>query len=69
MKQWLNTKGYKTRKKDLGSKIWAKQTKIGPETMFFAIFPSFGLLVFIEIIYSDSLQQCLTFSTGKSHEK
>ena len=26
-------------------------------------------LVFLDIAYNDSLQQCLTFSGGKTHEK
>ena len=29
----------------------------------------FGLLFFLEIAYEDSLQQCLTSSRGKTHEK
>ena len=29
----------------------------------------FGSLVFLEIIYNDSVQQCLTSSRGKYHEK
>ena len=38
------------------------------ETRFFAIF-SFGSLVFLEIEYNDSLQQFITSSRGKTHEK
>ena len=41
---------------------WAK--KLG-----FLPLSKFGLLVFFEIAYNDSLQQCLTSSTGKIHEK
>ena len=36
---------------------------------FFYHFLEFGSLVFIEIAYSDSLQQCLTSSRDKTHEK
>ena len=39
-----------------------------PETRFFAIFFEFGSLVFLEIAYSDSLQQFITSSRGKTQE-
>ena len=39
------------------------------ENEVFHYFLEFGSLVFLEIAYSDSLQQCLTFSCGKTHEK
>ena len=35
----------------------------------FRQFLEFGSLVFLEISYNDSLQQCLTSSNGKTHEK
>ena len=35
----------------------------------FAIFSSFGSLVFFEIAYNDILQQCITSSRGKAHGK
>ena len=42
--------------------------KSGPEWgVFFAM--EFGSLVFLEIAYNDILQQCLTSSRGKTHEK
>ena len=47
-------------------RIWAK---IGPKTRFFCHFLKFGSLVFLETAYCDSLQQCLTSSRGKIHEK
>ena len=43
--------------KSFGYQIWAK---IGPETRFFCHFLKFDSLVFLEIAYSYSLQQCLT---------
>ena len=46
--------------------IWAK---IGPETSFFCHFLEFGSLVFLQIAFNDSLQQCLTSSRGKIHKK
>ena len=52
-----------------GAQIWAKEAKICPETRFFCYFLKFGSLVFVEIAYSDSLQQCLTCSRGKMYEK
>ena len=41
----------------------------GPETRFFAIFSSLVSLVFLEITYNDSLQQCITSGRGKTHKK
>ena len=35
----------------------------------FGHFFEFGLLVFLEIAYNDSLQQCITSSRNKTHEK
>ena len=43
--------------------------KFGPKTSFFRHFLKFGSLVFLQIAYNDSLQQCLTNSRGKIHEK
>ena len=43
--------------------------KFGPKTSFFCHFLKFGSLVFLQIAYNDSLQQCLTNSRGKIHEK
>ena len=56
-------------KKNLAARICAKWTKIGPKTRFFYHFFKFGSLVFLEITYNDSLQQCITFSRGNTHEK
>ena len=39
------------------------------ENEVFRYFVGFGSLVFLEIAYRDSLQQCLTSSRGKIHEK
>ena len=52
-------------------KIMAAQirAKMRPETRFFYHFLKFGSLIFLEITYTDSLQQCLTSSRGKIHEK
>ena len=36
---------------------------------FFFHFPEFKWLVFLEIAYSHSLEQCLTSSRGKTHEE
>ena len=55
----------KLTKKFYGAQIWVKQAKI----RFFAIFSSLVHLVFLEIAYNYSLQQCLTSGWGKSHEK
>ena len=55
----------KLTKKFYCAQIWVKQAKI----RFFAIFSSLVHLVFLEIAYNYSLQQCLTSGWGKSHEK
>ena len=35
----------------------------------FSHFLKFSSLVFLEITYNDSLQQCITSSRGKAHKK
>ena len=48
----------------------AKGAKVRPGTsFFFVIFLRFGSLVFLEIAYNDSLQQCLTSRRSKTHEQ
>ena len=42
--------------------------KLGP-TLGFLPFSQVWSLVFLELAYNDSLQQCLTSSTCKIHEK
>ena len=46
-----------------------QRVEIGPETSFFPHFLKFGVLVFLEIACNDSLQQCITYSKDKTHEK
>ena len=46
------------------TQLWVKDAKIGTGTRFFVIFLKFGSLVFLEIAYHDSLQQCLKSSRG-----
>ena len=55
--------------KKLTAWTWAKWTKIVPDSKFFCQFLKFGSLVFPEIAYNDSLQQCLTSSKCKTHKK
>ena len=55
--------------KNLVARIWDNGAKIGPETRFFCHYLKFGSLVFLEIAYNDSLQQCLTSSRGEIYEK
>ena len=57
-----------TKKKQSASRIWSNVPKSGPKLVFFH-FLKFGLLVFIEIEWNFSLQQCLTSSRGKIREK
>ena len=39
------------------------------QNLFFCHFLKFGSLVFLEIAYDDSLEQCLTTSNCKTNEK
>ena len=58
---------FKTNEKHFWGPKWPKSgQKLGG---FFCHFLKFGSLVFLEIAYSDSLEQCLTFSRGKIHQK
>ena len=45
-----------------------KRSKSGPK-LGFCHFLKFGSLVFLEIAYNDSLQQCLTSSRDKTYKK
>ena len=56
-------------KKNFRIQILAKQAKIVPKIRFFLHFLMFVSLVFLEIAYSNSLQQCLTSLRGKTDEK
>ena len=51
-------------KKMFGTQIWTKRAKISPGISFFCHFRKFCTLVFLEIAYIDSLQQCLKSSRG-----
>ena len=51
--------------KNFWAQIWAKRPKI----QVFHHFLKFGSLVFLEIAYNDSLQQCIASDRGKTHEK
>ena len=64
----MTDEGRFLKKKNFVTRIWAKWAKIGLETRF-CHFLKFGSLVFPEITYNNSLQQCLTSSRGKIHEK
>ena len=59
----------KIHKKVFGAQLWAKEAKIRSKTRFFCHLLQFGLLVYLEIAYNDSLQQCIASSRGKTHEK
>ena len=51
----------------MAARIWAKWVKI-PKLGFLS-FLKFGSLVFLAILYNDSLQQCLTSRRRQIHEK
>ena len=42
--------------------------QLGPKIVFFCHFSKFGSLIFLQIAYDDSLQQCLTSSTDKIYK-
>ena len=44
-------------------------SKLGTKLGFLPFFFKFGSLVSLEIAYSDSLQQCITPTRGKTHKK
>ena len=54
---------------EIWSKVGSNEPKSSPKLGFYCYFRKFGWLVFLEISHNDSLQQCLTSSKGKSHEK
>ena len=49
------------KEKKMATRILAQQV--------FRHFLEFGSLVFVEIVYNDSLQQCLTSTRGETYEK
>ena len=51
-------------KKNFGPKFGSKGPKSIPKLVFFCHFFKFGTLLFLEISWNDSLQQCLTCSWG-----
>ena len=52
------------------ARFWARRAKIGHGFyFFFGNFLRFGVYVFFEITYHDSLQQFIMSNRGKTHEK
>ena len=50
------------------AQIWVKRAKIRLKNLFFH-FLKFGSLIFLYIAQDDGLEQCLTTSRNKTHEK
>ena len=69
LQQCLTSSRGKIHKKNFEAQFWVKGAKIGSETRFFCHFLKFGSSVFHEIVYNDSLQQSITSSRRKTHEK
>ena len=61
--------GGKIQEKFFGAQISGKRAKIRSETRFFCHFLKFDSLVFLEIVYTDSFQQCITSSRGQVGQK
>ena len=53
----------------LEPKLWQKGPKSGLKLVFFCHFHKSGSLILFDIAYNNSLQQWLTSSRGKTHEK
>ena len=69
VQQYMTSSRGRTQKKKFGDQIWAKTGQNWPQNQVFGHFLKFGSLVFLEIEYNDSLQQCMTSSRGKTHKK
>ena len=59
----------KKKKKKIGDPNFGQMGQKWAGNQFFCHFVKFGSLVFLEIAYNDSLQQCIRSSRGKTHEK
>ena len=57
------------KKKKIGCPNWGPTCLYQAQNEVFRHFLKFVSLVFLEIAYNDSLQQCLTSSGGKTHKK
>ena len=59
--------------KKMEAQIWVKRAKIRLKNLFFFFFflhfIKFGSLIFLYIAQDDGLEQCLTTSRNKTHEK
>ena len=69
LQQCITSSKSKTTKKKFGDQILAKTDQNQSQNYNFDHFLKFGSLVFLEIEYNDSLQQCMTSSRGKTHKK
>ena len=69
LKQFLTSRSGKIHEKIFRRpNLGQKGPKLGAK-MVFGHFLKFGSIVFLEIAYNDSLQQCIISSRGKTHEK
>ena len=59
----------KSTKKKFGGPNLGQRSQNLLQNLFFCHLRKFDSLVFLEIADNDTLQQCLTSSTGKTHEK
>ena len=69
LQQCITSSRGKTYKKALRDQIWCKKGQNPPQNRCFCNFFKFNLLVFLKMVYSDSLQQCITSSRGQTYEK
>ena len=67
MQECLTFSGGKIHQKNWGPKFGPKLPKSVPK-LGFCHFLKFSALFFLEIAYSDSLQQCITSSKGKTYK-
>ena len=57
-----------TYRKKFGERIWGKMGQNQAQNQVFCHFLKFGSLDFLEIAYTDTLQQCITSSRAKTYQ-
>ena len=69
LKQYLTSSRGETYEKSFWGQNLRQTSQNRAQNYVFCHFFKFDSLVFLEVAYSDSLQQCLTSARGKTHEK
>ena len=69
LQQYTKSSRGTTYKKKFGERIWGIMGQNQAQNQFLCHFLKFGSLDFLEIAYTDSLQQCITSDRAKTYEK